>query len=99
MSTASSIDAFAKVPLAPPDSIFKLTAAFKQDTNPNKVNLGVGAYRDDTGKPWILPSVKKVKADYLSNENIDHEYLPILGLPEYTSAAAKLILGDNSAAM
>lgn len=99
MSTASSIDAFAKVPLAPPDSIFKLTAAFKQDTHPNKVNLGVGAYRDDTGKPWILPSVKKVKSDYLSNENIDHEYLPILGLPEYTSAAAKLILGESSSAM
>jgi hypothetical protein len=41
-------------------SIFKLTAAFKADTHPRKVNLGVGAYRDDNAKPWVLPVVKKV---------------------------------------
>jgi len=48
------------VPLAPPDSIFKLTAAYKTDTFPRKVNLGAGAYRDDDSKPWVLPVVKKV---------------------------------------
>ena len=42
-------------------SIFKLTAAYKADTHPNKVNLGVGAYRDDDSKPWVLPVVKKVR--------------------------------------
>lgn len=42
-------------------SIFKLTAAFKADTFDKKVNLGVGAYRDDNGKPWVLPAVKKVR--------------------------------------
>lgn len=41
-------------------SIFKLTAAFKADLHDKKVNLGVGAYRDDNGKPWVLPVVKKV---------------------------------------
>ena len=41
-------------------SIFKLTAAYKADTYQNKVNLGVGAYRDDNNKPWVLPVVKKV---------------------------------------
>lgn len=41
-------------------SIFKLTAAYKADTFPQKVNLGVGAYRDDDNKPWVLPVVKKV---------------------------------------
>lgn len=41
-------------------SIFKLTAAFKADSYPQKVNLGVGAYRDDNNKPWVLPVVKKV---------------------------------------
>ena len=49
------------MPLAPPDSIFKLTAAYKADTFPQKVNLGVGAYRDDNNKPWVLPVVKKVR--------------------------------------
>ncbi|KAG8894616.1 Aspartate aminotransferase, cytoplasmic, partial [Tulasnella sp. 403] len=47
------------VPLAPPDSIFKLTAAYKADPFPQKINLGVGAYRDDDNKPWVLPVVKK----------------------------------------
>jgi aspartate/tyrosine/aromatic aminotransferase len=42
------------------DSIFKLTAAYQADPYPNKVNLGVGAYRDDDNKPWVLPVVKKV---------------------------------------
>ena len=41
-------------------SIFQLTAAYKADTFKNKVNLGVGAYRDDDNKPWILPVVQKV---------------------------------------
>jgi len=42
------------------NSIFKLTAAYKADTYEKKINLGVGAYRDDNGKPWVLPVVKKV---------------------------------------
>jgi aspartate aminotransferase len=42
------------------DSIFKLTAAYKADTFPQKVNLGVGAYRDNDNKPWVLPVIKKV---------------------------------------
>lgn len=100
------------------DSIFKLTAAYKADTYPQKVNLGVGAYRDDNSKPWILPVVKTVQASdsifqnhcftdwipqaserLLTDPNVDHEYLPITGLAEFTSAAAKLILGADSAAI
>lgn len=46
--------------LGPPDPILGITEAFKKDANPKKINLGVGAYRDDNGKPYVLPSVKKV---------------------------------------
>lgn len=46
--------------LGPPDAILGVTEAFKRDTNPNKMNLGVGAYRDDNGKPYVLNSVQKV---------------------------------------
>lgn len=46
--------------MGPPDVILGITEAYKKDTNPKKVNLGVGAYRDDEGKPHILPSVRKV---------------------------------------
>jgi aspartate/tyrosine/aromatic aminotransferase len=42
------------------NSIYKLTAAYNADTFARKVNLGVGAYRDDDNKPWILPVIRKV---------------------------------------
>ena len=49
------------VPQAPKDPLFGLMAAFRRDEDPNKVDLGIGAYRDDNAKPWILPVVKKVR--------------------------------------
>ena len=51
---------WSNVDLGPPDPILGITEAFKKDANPKKINLGVGAYRDDNGKPYVLPSVKKV---------------------------------------
>lgn len=51
---------WSQVKLGPPDAILGITEAYKKDTNPKKINLGVGAYRDDAGKPYVLPSVKKV---------------------------------------
>ncbi|KAH7923519.1 PLP-dependent transferase [Leucogyrophana mollusca] len=94
-----SAETWQDVPLAPPDSIFKLTAAYKADTYPQKVNLGVGAYRDDDSKPWVLPVIKKATKILLNDPDLDHEYLPITGLPEFTAAAAKLILGSDSPAI
>lgn len=52
---------WSQVELGPPDAILGITEAYKKDTNPKKINLGVGAYRDDAGKPYVLPSVKKVR--------------------------------------
>ncbi|KAJ3726105.1 aspartate aminotransferase [Lentinula raphanica] len=94
-----SSELWQNVPLAPPDSIFKLTAAYKADTYDKKVNLGVGAYRDDNDKPWVLPVVRKAEEIILNTPALDHEYLPITGLPEFTVAAAKLILGPDSRAI
>lgn len=51
--------------MGPPDAILGVTEAFKRDQNPKKINLGVGAYRDDNGKPYVLPSVLKVSLIYL----------------------------------
>ena len=51
------------MPLAPPDVIFNLTAQYKADTDPKKINVGVGAFRTDDLKPYVLPVVKKVKED------------------------------------
>ena len=62
MGSASSPWAFTAdvVPQAPEDPLFGLMAAYRRDTSPNKVDLGIGAYRDDNAKPWVLPVVKKV---------------------------------------
>nr|CAG8480409.1 12728_t:CDS:10 [Entrophospora candida] len=90
---------FQEVPLAPPDVIFNLTASYNADTDTQKVNLGVGAYRDDNGKPWILPVVKKAEQIIINNSTLNHEYLPITGLKPFKEAAVRLILGENSPAI
>lgn len=46
--------------MGPPDPILGVTEAYKRDTNTKKMNLGVGAYRDDQGKPFVLSCVRKV---------------------------------------
>jgi aspartate aminotransferase len=62
MGSASSPWAFTAdvVPQAPEDPLFGLMAAYRRDTSPKKVDLGIGAYRDNNAKPWVLPVVKKV---------------------------------------
>ncbi|CAB1344400.1 unnamed protein product [Coregonus sp. 'balchen'] len=90
---------FAEVPQAPPVAVFKLTADFREDTHAQKVNLGVGAYRTDDCLPWVLPVVKKVEKMIVEDNSLNHEYLPILGLPELRSAASKVALGDDSPAI
>lgn len=82
--------------LAPPDPIFHLTASFKKSSVANKINLGVGAYRDDSGNPWVLPVVRKAELLIVNNPALDHEYLPIDGLPAFTHASVKLMLGDSN---
>nr|XP_020479418.1 aspartate aminotransferase, cytoplasmic-like [Monopterus albus] len=90
---------FSDVPQASPVAVFKLTADFREDSHPLKVNLGVGAYRTDDSQPWVLPVVKKVERLIVEDSSLNHEYLPILGLPEFRSAASKVALGDDSPAI
>lgn len=42
------------------DPLFGLMAAYRSDQSEKKVDLGIGAYRDNNAKPWVLPVVKKV---------------------------------------
>jgi aspartate aminotransferase len=83
------------VEMGPPDAILGVTEAFKKDTNPKKINLGVGAYRDDNGKPFVLPSVRQAEK-ILAESSLDHEYAPIAGTPEYCKIMAQLAFGDSS---
>ncbi|KAF4285626.1 hypothetical protein CNMCM8689_004292 [Aspergillus fumigatus] len=98
-SSSPSVFSTAVVPAAPEDPLFGLAQAFRQDPSDKKVDLVIGAYRDNNAKPWILPVVKKADEAIRNDPNLNHEYLPIKGLPDFTSAAQKLIVGADSAAI
>ncbi|SGY78653.1 BQ5605_C008g04908 [Microbotryum silenes-dioicae] len=80
----------------PPDAILGVTEAWKADKDPKKINLGVGAYRDGEGKPYVLPSVREADERILA-QKYDKEYLPITGFPDFTKHAALLAYGKDSA--
>ncbi|KAI0078928.1 PLP-dependent transferase [Panus rudis PR-1116 ss-1] len=96
LARAAALSTWSNVPAGPPDPILGVTEAFKADKDPRKINLGVGAYRDENGKPYVLPSVKKAE-QILTAAEPDKEYLPITGLPEFTKAAVRLAYGEDSA--
>ncbi|PLW18464.1 hypothetical protein PCANC_08876 [Puccinia coronata f. sp. avenae] len=91
-----SITIWSNVPAGPPDPILGVTEAFKACTSPLKMNLGVGAYRDQDGKPFVLPSVRQAEAAIVAAKH-DKEYLGITGFPEFTKHAAILAYGSDSA--
>lgn len=79
-------------------SMFELTTLFQADPFPQKVSLGAGAYKDNDGKPWILPSVKLATERLMNDPLLNHEYQGIAGFPRFVAAAAKLVLGGKIAA-
>ncbi|KAK8862815.1 Aspartate aminotransferase [Apiospora arundinis] len=88
---------WSNVPQGPP-AILGITEAFKADSFDKKINLGVGAYRDDKGKPYVLPSVRAAEQKVVSN-NLNKEYAGITGVPEFTKSAAVLAYGKDSSAL
>ena len=81
---------------APPDPILGLTEAFKKDHNPQKVNLGVGVYKDAAGQTPVLTAVKRAEETLLQAEKTKN-YLPIEGHSEFDQATQALLLGSGPA--
>lgn len=81
---------------APEDPILGVTVAYQKDPSPHKVNLGVGAYRTEEGKPLVLDVVHRAELMILADRTLNHEYLPIAGLAAFNKLSAKLILGSDS---
>jgi aromatic-amino-acid transaminase len=88
----------AAVELAPRDPILGITEAFVADTNPNKVNLGVGVYCDDTGKVPLLECVKEAERE-IAERSLPRGYLPIDGIAAYDKAVQAQVFGAASEAM
>ena len=86
---------FVDVPQAPANPILGLALTCDKDDNPNKINLTLGAYRDENGKPVVLPSVRAAELK-ITEAHVNHEYLKQDGLDDFTSASQKLMFGEQS---
>jgi len=86
---------FSQVVLAPADPILGLTDTFKADPRQDKVNLGVGIYKDEAGQTPVLKSVKKAEALLLEQEKTKN-YLGIEGVQTYNRVVQELLFGEGS---
>ncbi|WP_110665822.1 aromatic amino acid transaminase [Salinicola halophilus] len=86
---------FEKIERVPGDAILGLIEAYNQDPNPQKVDLGVGVYRDPQGNTPIMRAVKQAEALLLKNEQTK-SYIGSHGDPRYGRVVADLVLGTGS---
>lgn len=87
---------WADVPQAPLDPILGMGQRFQADTDPRKVNVSVGAYRTEEGKPLVLSCIKKAEARLLADTSLNKEYLPQRGDAEYNKLCQTMIFGEGS---
>ncbi len=81
---------------AMPDPIIGLTEAFKKDTNPQKINLSVGVFKDANGQTSVLDSVKEAERRILDGET-SKSYPPLEGVPEFAEHVLPLLFGVDHA--
>lgn len=86
---------FTAVEMAPRDPILGLNEQFAADTNPDKVNLGVGVYFDDNGKLPLLACVQAAEKAMM-DKPAPRGYLPIDGIAAYDNAVKGLVFGADS---
>ncbi|MBP2197124.1 amino acid aminotransferase [Pantoea cypripedii] len=86
---------FESISAAPADPILGLADLFRADDRPNKINLGIGVYKDETGKTPVLTSVKKAEQYLLENETTKN-YLSIDGLADFARCTQELLFGKES---
>ena len=86
---------FSAVEMAPRDPILGLNEQFNADTNPAKVNLGVGVYFDDNGKLPLLDCVRTAEQAMMEKPTA-RGYLPIDGIAAYDTAVKGLVFGADS---
>ncbi|XP_015573116.1 aspartate aminotransferase, cytoplasmic isoform X2 [Ricinus communis] len=73
--------------------------AYSEDASPVKLNLGIGVYREEDGKPHVLNVVRRAEQLLLHDKYATKEYLPITGLTEFSKLSAELVFGAGSPAI
>ncbi|MGO2055782.1 MAG: aminotransferase class I/II-fold pyridoxal phosphate-dependent enzyme, partial [Halomonadaceae bacterium] len=86
---------FEHIERVPGDAILGLIEAFKKDTNPQKVDLGVGVYRDTQGNTPVMRAVKEAEARLLKNETTK-TYIGSHGAPSYGEVILPMVFGSES---
>ncbi|CAA7034176.1 unnamed protein product [Microthlaspi erraticum] len=84
---------------APEDPIIRVYYASRDDPSPVKLNLSIGAYRTEEGKPLLLEVVRRAEQELANDKCRDKEYPPLDGLADFNKLSAKLVLGDDSSAV
>ncbi|MDG2960340.1 aspartate/tyrosine/aromatic aminotransferase [Bisgaard Taxon 10/6] len=86
---------FENIKAAPADPILGLGEAFKAETRPQKINLGIGVYKDAQGFTPIMKAVKAAETRLLEKEN-SKNYLSIDGVQEFNALTQALLFGADS---
>jgi aspartate aminotransferase len=86
---------FEHLPALAPDPILGLSTAFKKDTNPAKIDLGVGVYKDEQGNTPILKAVVQAQKQLMETET-SKVYITPQGVQGYIDGMLELILGKAS---
>lgn len=89
---------FDSLSLIPPDPILGLMAKFRADSRPDKIDLGVGVYRDDAGNTPVLACVKEAEQRILQSED-SKTYVGPAGNLHYNRLIAELALGSDHPAL
>jgi aromatic-amino-acid transaminase len=84
---------FDRLPKPQPDGILAVMAAFRADPRPDKVDLGVGVYKDAAGRTPVMRAVKAAEARLVAEQDTK-TYTQLTGDPAFHTAMAGLILGD-----
>ena len=84
---------FDSLPVLPPDSILGLAAACRADPNPDKVDLTLGVYMDETGLCPVFEAVQQAQQALVSEEQTK-VYMPPQGDPDYLTGIRSLVFGE-----
>lgn len=89
---------FSSLDILHADPILGLMTEFRGDSNPNKVDLGVGVYKDEAGLTPIMAAVKAAEQRVFANEDTK-TYVGPAGVPEFNEAIKQLIFGASHPAL
>ncbi len=87
---------FQSITPLPPDPILGLLLRFRADANPDKVDMGVGVYRDAAGDTPVMRAVKRAEEAIWKSQS-SKAYIAPAGAEDFTAAAARLLLGERLA--